>query len=284
MAPSSKVVVKRKPKTKATGNVTASKKRTPSKAIISNVKAIKAGKKPSSRQNVEALPKDWPVQSKPPLLTPTSSALRPGSLLQEVCNGKDIRLPGKQTLAEPSIAKEKGKYIFTFSGRFSLKDFASSATVATTSKKESQDKISPDDATNSIAKTETADDVVQINDEDDDDEENGNLDEEEEDASNTSDANKDSKADTASGADADDDDSTAKKLPAKPNTTTSTAPCLLQLGKVVGLATRTPQLRVPFPNSNKVLVFPGKKVDTSSKYMWLNCSTKKKGSVTCKVS
>jgi hypothetical protein len=54
------------------------------------------------------------------------------------------------------------------------------------------------------------------------------------------------------------------------------------LGKMVDLSTEHPSLRVPFP-SGKTLVFPGKKVETTSKYILLSCSMRKKGSVTCKV-
>jgi hypothetical protein len=55
------------------------------------------------------------------------------------------------------------------------------------------------------------------------------------------------------------------------------------LGKVEGLRTDHPTFTIPFPHLRKNLVFPGKKVPTSSKYIMLACSNKQKGSVQCKV-
>jgi hypothetical protein len=54
------------------------------------------------------------------------------------------------------------------------------------------------------------------------------------------------------------------------------------LGTIQDLNTDHPKFVIPFPEG-KTLVFPGKKVETTSKYMILSCSTKKKGSVVCKV-
>jgi hypothetical protein len=55
------------------------------------------------------------------------------------------------------------------------------------------------------------------------------------------------------------------------------------LGRLTNLSTDQPKLVLKF-SSTKSLVFPGKKVSTSSKYMMLSCSSKRKGHVACKVS
>ncbi|KAG7343990.1 hypothetical protein IV203_021998 [Nitzschia inconspicua] len=54
----------------------------------------------------------------------------------------------------------------------------------------------------------------------------------------------------------------------------------MSLGKLEGLATDTPSFRIPF--ANKQLVFPGKKVSTTSKYILLSCANKQKMAVQCK--
>lgn len=53
------------------------------------------------------------------------------------------------------------------------------------------------------------------------------------------------------------------------------------LGQMQDLSTDHPKLVVPFPGG-KSLIFPGKKVESMSKYIMLSCSTKKKGSIACK--
>lgn len=54
------------------------------------------------------------------------------------------------------------------------------------------------------------------------------------------------------------------------------------LGTVQDLNTDYPKFVIPFPDG-RTLVFPGKIVETTSKYIMLSCSMKKKGSVACKV-
>jgi hypothetical protein len=59
-------------------------------------------------------------------------------------------------------------------------------------------------------------------------------------------------------------------------------PRVTMLGKIQEIESEAPIMKVPF-DDGRSLVFQGKKVDTSSKYMILNCKASK-GSVTCKVS
>jgi hypothetical protein len=240
------------------------------KSARKRISAIK--KKPASAKNTvkvqrqakttikikpaKALPKDWPVTSKPPTLSATDSALRPGSLLQEKCNGQDIHL-NRQALMAPSIAKEKGRYLLILPGTFSFKSLkeVKSSSSSATNKEDADEDDSGKVASSSIADSKKNN--SQEDDEDDDDDD----DEEEEDE------------DVGQGA----------STSAKTTTGATTKPTLPQFGNVEGLSTPTPKLRISFPNSDKSLVFPGTKVDTSSKYMWLNCSMKKKGTVACKV-
>lgn len=55
------------------------------------------------------------------------------------------------------------------------------------------------------------------------------------------------------------------------------------MGRIEGLKTGTPTFRVPFPHLQKSLVFAGKKIETTSKFLALSCSNKKSGTIQCKV-
>jgi hypothetical protein len=68
----------------------------------------------------------------------------------------------------------------------------------------------------------------------------------------------------------------------KPATRNPFQPRVTMLGKIQEIESNAPIMKVPF-DDGRSLVFQGKKVDTSSKYMILNCKASK-GSVTCKVS
>jgi len=54
------------------------------------------------------------------------------------------------------------------------------------------------------------------------------------------------------------------------------------LGRVEGLRTDIPTFKIPFPTMKKDLIFPGRKVPTTSKYLVMSCSSKKNGTVQCK--
>lgn len=211
----------------ATGKSAAAKKKAATaKKKPKNVK-VKVHKDKGPKAAAKPLPKDWPVTSRPPSFQSTDSALRPGSLLQEVCNGQDIHL-NKQAVQAPSLAKEKGRFLIILPGNVCLKSLKNSSTNS------SQDNESSGD--NDILATQTSNDV---------EEEGG--------------------------------DGAAAK---------TSKEALPQLGKIQGLGTNNPKLVVSFPGKSeqKSLVFPGAKVNTLSKYMWLNCSAKKKGTVACKVN
>ncbi|VEU34246.1 unnamed protein product [Pseudo-nitzschia multistriata] len=72
---------------------------------------------------------------------------------------------------------------------------------------------------------------------------------------------------------------TAKKAGLPSNGTVTATPTM---GRIEGLRTSTPSFRIPFPHLKKSLVFPGKNIPTTSKYLSLSCSNKKKGTVQCK--
>eukprot|EP00934_Nitzschia_sp_Nitz4_P002187 Nitzschia sp. Nitz4//scaffold174_size87051//23336//25431//NITZ4_005103-RA/size87051-augustus-gene-0.67-mRNA-1//-1//CDS//3329538854//2187//frame0 len=191
---------------------------------------------------VPKLPEDWPVQSHPPTIPANASALAPGTLLREVCHGTDIQL-NKQALAEPSIIKEKGKYLLSFPGSFSFRNLI---------------------ASNEKSSQESEPLATQDMDEDADEE-----------AMDETAKNDDPSIQTSKSGG---NNNTASTNTSQPRPTVTP----LALGKVVGLATSHPQFRIPFPDRQQVLVFPGTKMDTASKFMWLACSTRRKGSVTCK--
>jgi hypothetical protein len=175
----------------------------------------------------------------------SSAALRPGPLLQG-CSGKDIQL-SRNAVSGTNVAKEKGRYLLFLPGLLSLKN--PPPTVATA-------------AATSTTKAKDAD----------------------EDNSDTSMDNDEHEKDTEK------KDSLA---------IATTASALPTLGRLEQLSTATPLLKVPFLTSDaavaigdtannhtfmeRMLCFPGTKVDTSSKFMMLTCSQKRGGSVTCKV-
>eukprot|EP00429_Kryptoperidinium_foliaceum_P050772 CAMPEP_0176126642 /NCGR_PEP_ID=MMETSP0120_2-20121206/63924_1 /TAXON_ID=160619 /ORGANISM="Kryptoperidinium foliaceum, Strain CCMP 1326" /LENGTH=189 /DNA_ID=CAMNT_0017461581 /DNA_START=54 /DNA_END=619 /DNA_ORIENTATION=+ len=96
---------------------------------------------------VKPLPKDWPVASRPPTLTSENSALRPGSLLQDVCSGQDIHI-NKQALQAPNVEKGKGRYMLIFPGEFSFRNFKNGDSKEPSNKSSEEDiseKNSQDD-------------------------------------------------------------------------------------------------------------------------------------------
>ena len=109
------------------------------------------------------------------------------------------------------------------------------------------------------------------NDEDEENSDNDNSDEDEE----------EKKSDRAS--------MTGDSTAAKSTKSTTTAAAGATLGKLHGLDTDTPTLRIPMPSGGNngdsavaELTLVGKKIDSSSKFMMLSCN--KKGEVACKVS
>lgn len=242
-----------------------STKTTPKKKKIvekSQSLQVKVQRPNAPKIRAKPLPNNWPVASRPPKLSSDQSALRPGSLLQEVCSGQDIHI-NKQALLAPSIAREKGRYLLILPGVLSFKRLKAIGETTSTELSEQQ-KSSPqqppeesnDEETeppSNETPTETkSSQMVAVDEEEDADEEEEEIDHGQQGEG------------IGSG---------------KP----SAKPTLPHFGTVEGLSTATPKLRISFPNSNKSLVFPGSKVPTSSKYMWLNCSARKKGTVTCKV-
>ena len=238
------IKVQRKPKTTTTTN--NNKKKQPPKS------------KSKTKSNINPaiiLSKNLPVTSKPPILPTNASALRPGSLLQQICNGRDIQL-SRSAVVTPNIEKEKGKYLLIFPGMFSFNNNNNTTTTTTkkaaaATKEEEEKEVESDDGD---LKSKS---VNNDNDDDDDDE------------------------------DEDDDDSPLKETTTKNrkiSATIATTPTQIHsLGRIEGLRTDIPTFKIPFPNIQKDLIFPGKKVQTTSKYLIMSCSNKKNGTVQCKV-
>ena len=237
------IKVQRKPKTTTTTN--NNKKKQPPKS------------KTKTKSNINPaiiLSKNLPVTSKPPILPTNASALRPGSLLQQICNGRDIQL-SRSAVVTPNIEKEKGKYLLIFPGMFSFNNNNNTTTTTTkkaaaATKEEEEREVESDDGD---LKSKS---VNNDNDDDDDDDE-------------------------------DEDDSPLKETTTKNrkiSATIATTPTQIHsLGRIEGLRTDIPTFKIPFPNIQKDLIFPGKKVQTTSKYLIMSCSNKKNGTVQCKV-
>ena len=241
-----KVKVQRKPKTTTTNN---NKKKQPPKS------------KSKTKSNINPaiiLSKNLPVTSKPPILPTNASALRPGSLLQQICNGRDIQL-SRSAVVTPNIEKEKGKYLLIFPGMFSFNNNNNTTTTTTkkaaaaTKEEEEEREVESDDGDLKSKSVNNDDDNDEDEDEDDDD----------------------------------DDDSPPKETTTKNrkmSATIATTPTQIHsLGRIEGLRTDIPTFKIPFPNIQKDLIFPGKKVQTTSKYLIMSCSNKKNGTVQCKV-
>ena len=236
------IKVQRKPKTTTTTN---NKKKQPPKS-----------KTKSNINPAIILSKNLPVTSKPPILPTNASALRPGSLLQQICNGRDIQL-SRSAVVTPNIEKEKGKYLLIFPGMFSFNNSNNTTTTTTkkaaaaTKEEEEEREVESDDGD---LKSKSVNNDDDDNDEDDDD-------------------------------DDDDDESPLKETTTKNrkiSATIATNPTQIHsLGRIEGLRTDIPTFKIPFPNIQKDLIFPGKKVQTT--YLIMSCSNKKNGTVQCKV-
>jgi hypothetical protein len=212
-----------------------------------------------------AIPSDYPVSSCYPAkeYPPTASALRVGSLLLNNCNGQDVHIAKNATIV-PSIDKERGKFLLIFPGTFSFQDNtnninANNTTTTTTSSVvpfTKGDQIVMDDTT---AAKEVS--PAPIN------EEQHVVD------MDVDGTNKEVTTTT-----------TATTMTTSTSTSTSTSTVVPpSMGRLMGLRSETPSFHVPFGTIQKTLIFPGKKILTSTKYLMLSCSNKKSGSVSCKV-
>lgn len=200
--------------------------------------------------------RDESESSEQQLVPPRRFALRPGSLLQ-TCSGQDILLSKTAVLQTPNIIKEKGKVLFILPGWFSLKQSAlvsSSTTMTTASTEQPTQETDQQDQTDQ-PQPQPLEHIVMETDNDN----NNNKDET---AVITSE-----RTNTASST----------------NTNTTEKQEAPILGRLEQLSSDAPLLKVPFPN-NRVLVFPGTKISTTTKFMMLTCSSRKKGSVQCKVN
>ena len=211
---------------------------------------------------IPTLPSDWPVSSQQPTYNPAdASALCPGSLLQHKCSGRDIHLP-RSAVTAPNIDKEKGKFLLILPGMMSFhkKKPPPSTTTSSAAGSTKGDDVEDD---NDNDKNDDSD-VILLDDDNDDDEDDG-------------------EEGGGGGGTKSQKNPSSKKQQASTSTTTTTTTLPSSLGKLDGLRTDHPTLSIPFPQLRKKLIFPGKKVPTSSKYIMLSCSNKQKGSVQCKV-
>jgi hypothetical protein len=221
------------------------------------------------------LPADWPVSSYPVTYPNDASALRPGSLLQHKCSGRDIHLP-RSAVTAPNIDKEKGKFLLILPGVMSFHKKPPSATRNGTTN--STANVPKDDDNKKDKEEEGKDNDTDDDDDDNDDDNDDNddvivLDEDEEEEGKERSTTKGGEALSSQ-----EQQTSSSKKQSQPQPQPPTS-----LGKVEGLRTDHPTFTIPFPHLRKNLVFPGKKVTTSSKYIMLACSNKQKGSVQCKV-
>jgi hypothetical protein len=217
---------------------------------------------------VATIPKDWPVQSAPVEdFSEDASAYQPGSLVQ-ACSGTDITL-ARTAVVAPHVGKQKGKYLLILPGMLSLKQSLASMQMQMQSFKDS--------STEELALTQDKDDDEE-NDQDDD-KNDATMD----DKGDQDEADSKKPAVVASKPPEEDHAKSEDATFIKSNNTAVVEP--VTLGRVEKLATDSPVLRVPFPNG-RTLLFPGKKVHTSSKFFMLTCNTRRGrgGSVGCKVS
>jgi hypothetical protein len=216
---------------------------------------------------VTSIPKDWPVQSAPVEdFGEDATAYQPGSLVQ-ACSGTDITL-ARTAVVAPHVGKQKGKYLLILPGMLSLKQSLASMSKDTSTTEElplplTQEK--DDEEENDNNNNNNNEDAMDDQDQDEEDSKKPAVV-----------ASKPTLEDTKS------EDATSNKSNSN-NTGQVVEP--VTLGRVEKLATDAPILRVPFPNG-RTLLFPGKKVHTSSKFFMLTCNTRRGrgGSVACKVS
>jgi hypothetical protein len=237
----------------------------------------------SHRQQIKAelaavatIPKDWPVQSTPVEdFGEDATAYQPGSLVQ-ACSGTDITL-ARTAVVAPHVGKQKGKFLLILPGMLSLKQSLASMSMQMQSSKDAS-------LTEEVPLTQGKDDEDENCNNDDDHDKNGDAkddkDQDEEDSKKP--------AAVASKQPLLEDSKSEDAISNNSNPNSNTAAGQVEpvtLGRVEKLATDAPILVVPFPNGRNLL-FPGKKVHTSSKFFMLTCNTRRGrgGSVACKVS
>jgi hypothetical protein len=222
---------------------------------------------------VATIPKDWPIQSAPiEDFGEDATAYQPGSLVQ-ACSGTDITL-ARTAVVAPHVGKQKGKYLLILPGMLSLKQ-----SVASIQLQSSKESSTTEELALAPLLTQGKDDEEKDSDNDKNDATDNN---------NNKDQDEDSKkpaavAVTVTSKPPPEDSKSQDASSNKSNNNNAEQP--VTLGRVEKLATDAPILRVPFPNG-RTLLFPGKKVHTSSKFFMLTCNTRRGrgGSVACKVS
>uniref|UniRef100_A0A7S4ACV9 Uncharacterized protein n=1 Tax=Pseudo-nitzschia australis TaxID=44445 RepID=A0A7S4ACV9_9STRA len=226
-----------------------------------NKPATKTTKSEKARKAV-VLPPDWPVTSQALEFPAEASALRPGSLLRNSCSGSDIQL-ARSACAPVNFDKGKGKFLLVFPGKFSFggSDNSNSNNSDNRNQEDSQQDNDSDDvgdlkpkATSAEEKSGDTETLCPVHD--------GNIDN-----TTTTTTNAEKTGSSSSNINTNINSSNNRKT---------------TMGRIEGLRTDSPSFRIPFPQLNKSLVFPGKKITTTSKYLALSCSNKKKGTVQCK--
>ena len=226
---------------------------------------------------VASIPKDWPVQSAPVEdFGEDASAYQPGSLVQ-ACSGTDITL-ARTAVVAPHVGKQKGKYLMILPGMLSLKQSLTSMSMQASKEASTTEELSQPL-------------TQELTQEKDDEEENDNNEDKNDDAMDDQGQDEEDSKKPALVAsklpleETKSEDATSNKSNSNSNNTGQVVVEPITLGRVEKLATDAPILRVPFPDG-RTLIFPGKKVHTSSKFFMLTCNTRRGrgGSVACKVS
>jgi hypothetical protein len=228
----------------------------------------------TKRLVIPTLPLSWPVSSRPSTLPSTTttnttqypvSALAPGSLLRQKCNGQDIHLAKTaMVMASTTTSKEKGKFLLLFPGNFSFH------------KSQHQQPPPPLPSTSKLSSLHVH---VSMKDKDDSDN-NENKTDKKNDYDDDTDLDK-----TATTQSSSDPDPVAIPPKSTPISTTNKTPAIW--GRLEGLASDAPTFRIPFVDSNnngntnnKQLVFQGKQIPTTSKYLFLSCANHKNTATT----
>lgn len=184
------------------------------------------------------------------------ASLQPGPCLQ-ACNGSDIQMV-RGASSRPNLAKGKGRYLIVLPGMMSLKSQAKATKTPVKDATRDAGLVEPDDLSQAEEPSKTTRDNTPKD-----------TPESESDAEQA-------KPDAPSS-----DPDPAKFEGGTPKRPTPFVAKGVTLGKIEKLATDNPILKVPF-GDGRTMVFQGKKIDSSSKFMMFHCKSSK-GSVTCKV-
>jgi hypothetical protein len=186
----------------------------------------------------------WPVTSEEDFFEQAvDDAVLPPGPILQNCSGADIQLARAATV-RPNLAKGKGRYLMLLPGLLSFKNQSDkNKATPTNGNKETEATTPGNQSKDTTASTPVA------------------------------------APDASTPIEGDDTSKTSQAV--TPKSAASAKPPPTILGKLHGLGTETPKLVIP--HGKALIEFPGKMVETTSRFMHLHCHNRKK-TVTCKVS